>query len=51
MALKLRTNRKAQWVKVLEDKTKPEGKKNPDLGMFKVIPLNPSEIHSSYKEC
>lgn len=51
MALKLKTNRKAQWIKVLENREKPESKKNPVLGMFQVLPLTPSEIHTLYKEC
>lgn len=51
MALVLKTNRKPQWVEVLEDVNKPKGKKNPVLGRFKVLPLTPDEIHSLLKEC
>lgn len=51
MALKLKTNRKAQWIEVLEDREKPKGKKNQVLGRFKVMPLTPSEIHALIKEC
>ncbi len=51
MALKLKTNRKAQWVEVLEDNSKPKSKKNPVLGMFKFQPLTQSESFAIFKEC
>lgn len=51
MALVLKTNRKPHWIKILESRDKPEGKKNPVLASFKVIPLQPNEVREIFKKC